>query len=282
MKGWRFALERRWLGYLAAAVVFAIACVGLSNWQLARRAEALTEIDRVDINWDSAPRQLTEVLPELSSYSDDDKWMPVRLTGHYLTDDQLLARGRPLNGAAGFEVLVPFQLADGTVFVVDRGWVPTGREQDAPDVVPAAPVGQVTVVVRIKAGEPTVLGRSAPAGQIATIHLPDIADRVGEPTYTGAYGVLANEDPAPATRPVAAAKPIPDEGPHLSYAFQWIVFALMGFLGLGWAIRQEYRIRNSDDPEERKRAAERRRRAEARPRSDAEIEDELLDRVARS
>jgi cytochrome oxidase assembly protein ShyY1 len=123
-----------------------------------------------------------------------------------------------------------------------------------------------------------VLGRSAPAGQIATIHLPDIAQRVGEPTYTGAYGVLATEDPAPATRPTAVEKPIPDEGPHLSYAFQWIVFALMGFFGLGWAIRQEYRIRNSDDPQERERALQRLRKAAAKPKSDGEVEDEILAR----
>jgi hypothetical protein len=51
----------------------------------------------------------------------------------------------------------------------------------------------------------------------------------------------------------------------------------MGFIGLGWAVRQEYRIANEDDPAERERAAERARRKAAKPRSDAEIEDELLD-----
>ncbi len=279
MTGWRFTLERRWLGYLAAAVVFAIACVGLANWQLSRRQEALTEIARVDVNWESHARPLTEVLPTLTSFAEADKWMPVTMFGRYLVDDQLLVRGRPLNGNAGFEVLVPFELADGSVFVVDRGWLPVGSKQDTPDIVPAAPTGELTVVVRLKAGEPTVLGRSAPAGQIATIHLPDIAERVGEPTFTAAYGVLATEDPAPAIRPTAVAKPIPDEGPHLSYAFQWVVFALMGFIGLGWAFRQEYRIRNSDEPRERTRAAERRRKRDLKPKSDAEIEDRLLDRL---
>lgn len=276
MKNWRFAFSRRWFGYIALAVVFAIACVALANWQLSRRNDALAEIARVDTNWDSTPRAISDALPTLTVFKDSDKWMPVTMSGHYLVDDQLLVRGRPMDGNAGFEVLVPFQLDNGSVFVVDRGWLPTGSEQDAPDAVPDAPTGPVTVVVRLKASEPTVLGRSAPAGQIATIHLPDIAQRVGEPTYTGAYGVLASEDPAPATRPTAAEKPIPDEGPHLSYAFQWIVFALMGFFGLGWAIRQEYRIRNSDDPQERERAAQRQRKAAAKPKSDAEIEDEIL------
>lgn len=280
MKGWRFALSRRWIGYLALVVAFAIACVGLSNWQLARRTEALTEIARVENNWNSVPRPVGAVLPTLAGFDEADKWLPVTMTGRYLVDEQLLARSRPLDGNPGFEVLVPLRLDDGTVFIVDRGWLPVGHAQDAPDSVPAAPAGEVTVVVRLKASEATIVGRSAPTGQIATIHLPDIAERVGLPTYTGAYGVMDSEDPSPATRPTAAEKPAADEGPHLSYAFQWLVFGLMAFFALGWAIRQEYRARNSEDPQERTRAERRRRRAQARPKSDAQVEDELLDRHA--
>jgi cytochrome oxidase assembly protein ShyY1 len=275
--GWGFALSRRWLGYLALVVAFAIACTLLSLWQIARRDEARADITRVDTNWEAEPRPLAELLPERDGFDPDLKWSPVTLTGRYLVDEQLLARGRPLDGNPGFEVLVPFQLDDGTVFIVDRGWVPAGNEQDTPDSVPAPPQGVVTVIARLKAGEPELAGRSAPAGQVATINLPTIADLVGKPTYTGAYGILASEDPAPATRPAAVVKPAPDEGPHLSYAFQWVLFAVMAFIALGWAIRQEYRIRNADDPAERERAAERERKRAAKPRTDAEVEDELLD-----
>ena len=217
------------------------------------------------------------MLPQLDSWDADDKWIPVVMTGHYLLDEQLLARGRPLDGNAGFEVLVPFELEDGTVFIVDRGWLPVGNSQDEPDVVPDAPQGEVTVVVRLKGGEPTVAGRSAPEGQVATINLPAIAELLDRPTYTGAYGLLDSEDPAPATRPTAVTKPVPDEGPHLSYAFQWLVFGILAFIGLGWAVRHEYRALNRDDPKERERAEKRQRKADAKPRSDAQIEDELLD-----
>jgi cytochrome oxidase assembly protein ShyY1 len=282
MNGWRFALSRRWFGYLALAVAFAVGCAGLAAWQFARRDEARTEIERVEANWDSTPRGLVAALPTLTSFDPAYKWMPVAVTGRYLTDDQLLVRGRPRDGRAGFAVLVPLQLADGSVFVVDRGWLPVGNAQDVPDVIPAAPAGTVSVVVRLKAGEPTLLGRSAPAGQIATVNLPDVASRVGKPTYTGAYGLLASEDPAPPVRPSAVAKPVADEGPHLSYAFQWVAFALMGFIGLGWAVRQEFRIRNAEDPEERARAARRKRKADAKPRTDSQIEDELLEGSSRN
>lgn len=276
MIGWRFLFSRQWAGYLALTILFAAVCAGLGMWQLARRDEALAEIALVAENFDSDPVPLAQALPRLDAFDDSQKWLRVSVSGTYLTDHTMLVRNRPLNGNPGFEELVPLRLDDGTVFVVDRGWLPTGQKQDAPDVVPEAPEGPVTVTARLKAGEPTIAGRSASGHQIATIHLPEIEDRVAAPTYTGAYGLLDTEDPAPPTRPVAVTKPIPDEGPHLSYAFQWFTFGLLGFAGLIWAARQEFRTQNADDPEERERAAERARRKAAKPRSDAEVEDELL------
>jgi len=278
VNGWSFAISRRWFGYLALVVVFAIGCSLLAMWQLARRDEARAEIDRVETNWESTPRPIEDVLPALDSFDPDQKWIPVVLNGEYLSDEQVLARGRPRDGNPGFEVLVPFRLDDGTVFIVDRGWLPVGNTGDTPESVPAAPGGRVTVVARLKAGEPIVAGRSAPEGQIATVHLPDLAERVGEPMYTGAYGLVASEDPAPATAPLQQVKPVPDEGPHLSYAFQWFVFGIMALGALVWAVRQEYRARNSEDPAVVEYEEKRKQRAAKKGPTDADIEDALLDR----
>ncbi|GAB2458780.1 cytochrome oxidase assembly protein ShyY1 [Conyzicola lurida] len=277
MNNWRFALTWRWGRYLALAVVFAIVCVCLGFWQLARRDTALAELDRIDTNYSAEAVPLTGVLDSLDAFEIDQKWTPVTVTGTYLSDEELLVRNRPYNGGPGFEVLTPLRLENGDIFIVDRGWLPTGRDQDSPDEVPAAPTGLVTVEARLKPGEPTLRGRSAPEGQIATIQLDDIQKALDEPTYTGAYGLMVTEDPAPAERPVAAAKPARDEGPHLSYAFQWFVFAIFGFLGLGYALRQEYRLVNEDDPDEMERAEARRVKDAARTRTDAEVEDALID-----
>jgi cytochrome oxidase assembly protein ShyY1 len=277
VKNWSFAFTWHWARYLALAVVFAIVCVGLCLWQLDRRDTALEELARIDGNYSADPVPLADVLPELDSFDLADKWTPVTMTGTYLPDEELLVRNRPYNSGPGFEVLTPLLLADGSVFVVDRGGLPTGSEQDAPDVIPAAPSGEVTVTARLKPGEPSLPGRSAPAGQIATIQLDEIAASLDRPVYTGAYGLMVTEDPAPADRPLAAAKPARDEGPHLSYAFQWLVFALFGFFGVGYGLRQEYRRINEDDPDEMERAEARRVKDAARSRTDAEIEDELID-----
>ncbi|WGD38620.1 SURF1 family protein [Lysinibacter sp. HNR] len=277
MDGWRFLLSRRWAGYLALTIVFALVCVLLGQWQFARRAEARAEIMRIDANYDAPAVPLETILPTLTSYSDEeDKWSTVTATGTYLVDQQTLVRNRPLSGNPGFEVLVPLRLEDGNVFIVNRGWVPTGSAQDSPDNVPAPPEGIVRIDARLKAGEPTLPNRSAGDGQIATIHLPDLAERVELPTFTEAYGVLISENPSPESAPQKAAKPERDEGPHLSYALQWYLFAIMGFVGLGWAARQEFRSINADRPDEKKRAEKRRIRA-AQKQTDADVEDKILD-----
>lgn len=278
MKNWRFVMSGRWFGYLAVAMVFALVCVLLANWQLTRVDEKKLEISLVDTNYSSPPVSLTDALPTRTAFDDGDKWIPVVVTGTYLADEEILVRNRPRDGQPGFEQLVPLQLSDGSVFIVDRGWLPTGNAQDLPDTRPAPPTGEVTVVARLKAGEPTLPGRSAADGQIATVHLPDLQERLDLPLYTGAYGLLDEESPAPAdARPLPALKPVLDEGIHLSYAFQWVIFGLLGFAFLAYAVRQEYRHLNADDPDEKQRAAARERKRRAK-RSDSDVEDELLER----
>lgn len=278
---WAFAFSRRWLGYLALLIVFAIACALLSRWQFDRREEKVEENHRIEANWDREPTPIAEALPGLADYDLSQEWLPVELEGRYLVEDQLLARARPFNGFPGFEILTPFQTDDGRIFIVDRGWVPTGSAQDEPDHVPAPPEGRVTVVARLKPGEPEIPGRSAPAGQIATIRLQTFAANLGEDrVYTGAYGLLSSESPSAETGSLAP-KPALTEGNHLSYAVQWIIFALIGAVGLALGIRNEYRYRNPDDPKVQAALAREAERRAKRKKTDSEIEDELIDAAGR-
>jgi cytochrome oxidase assembly protein ShyY1 len=277
--GWRFAFSRRWLGYLAFAIVFAIACGCLSAWQLARSKEAADANAVIAANFNSHPVPLTEELPTLSSFAADQQWTRVTVTGTYERDKQLLVRNRPFNGGPGFEVLTPLRTETGALFIVDRGWVPTGNSEDSPETVPAAPSGTVTVVARLKPSEPGIAGRTASGNQVGTIQLSVVKEKLGgADVYTGAYGLLDSEDPAPADAPTPTVTdpPTQDEGLHWSYMIQWIIFALIGFFGLGYALLTEYRKRNEDDPEERARAAERQRKR-ALKRTDSDVEDDLID-----
>jgi len=266
----------RWSGYAAIAVVFAIACLLLSQWQFARMAERDAELAVVEANYDREPVTLNEVLAPGGDFDPDDEWTPVLLRGEYLADQQLLVRNRPHGGTSAFEVLVPFRTDDGRIVIVDRGWVRPGADSPEPDAVPAPPAGEVTVVARLLPEEPAPrAGRTAPEGQVPTINLDLVADRLsldGE-FVDSAYALMASEDPAPAERPAALASPSDDPGPHLSYAIQWILFAVMGGVFVGYMIVTERRHRREDAEEASQRAA----RAARRRDRDMQDEDDLLD-----
>ena len=190
----------------------------------------------------------------MSSLPADAKWTPVTLEGSYLTEDQTIVRNRISGSRPGYEVLVPFRTTDGTTVVVNRGFLPIGNENAGqPDSIPAPPAGTVKVQVRLKASEPK-LDRGAPEGQLASIDLPAFAAKLDYPIATGSYGLMFLEDPAPATAPTQLQRPEEDEGPHLSYSFQWFAFGVLVFIGFGYAAKQQARI-NREDREEAAEAA---------------------------
>lgn len=246
---YRFLASTRWLGWLLMVCIFAAACVGLGRWQMNRLDEARSDNQRVEANYDAAALDFAAARPFFDALPEDRAWTPVRMTGTYLDADTLIVRNRPNDGAPGYEVLVPFRTTDGTVVIVDRGWLPIGDDSAGrPDNIPAPPRGTVTVTSRLKIGEPAVK-RTAPTGQVASIELPRIADMLGYPIATGAFGILADEDPAPATVPQALQRPSVDEGNHLSYSLQWFAFGVLSFIGLGYAARQQARLNREDAQE---------------------------------
>lgn len=269
MKALTLAVSPRWLGYLALAIVFAVISSVFGVWQWERREEAVAEIRLIQNNFDQAPAAIADVLPAGAQWDDSVRWRPVTLQGEYVTEEQLLVRTRPRGGQVGFNVLVPLELSAGEVFIVDRGWIPTGETRDQPDFIPPPPSGTVTVVVRLFPGEPEIPGRSAPEGQVPSVALGLIDGLLDHSVDTRAYGQLVSENPAPPTRPLAALTPVPDEGPHLSYSIQWFVFAALGFVAWGYLFVQEYRFG----------PAERNKKPGKKRSEDEEFEDSVFDRL---
>lgn len=269
---YRFLFSAQWMGWLAMVIVLAAGCVGLGRWQLERREAVVEDIRRIEANYDAAPERYVPGVNDFDSFDPTREWTPITFTGTYDVANQTVARNRPLNGQPGYEVLTPLKLEDGTAVIIDRGWLPIGNAKPGrPDEIPAPPAGQVEVTARMKPGEPTV-NRGAPEGQIASINLPALAERVDYPLQGAAYGLLALEQPAAAQTPVAAPKPSVDEGPHLSYSLQWFAFGVLVFIGLGYAARQQRRINAEQD----RTAVNPPVRQRRRPSSEEE-EDAILD-----
>jgi cytochrome oxidase assembly protein ShyY1 len=262
---WRLIATKRWLGYLALTVVFAIVASFFGVWQWDRRTQAVEAIEVLERNWSSPPIPLEEWSGARSVFPVAEEWRQVMTEGEYISEDQLLVRTRPRSGQVGFEILVPFRTTTGDIVLVNRGWVPTGQAQDFPDLVPLAPTGLVSLVGRVKPSEPLLAGRGAPEGQVPSVYLSGIASNLDYPMATEFYLLLHTENPSPGVAPLPAVKPMLDEGPHLSYTFQWYIFGLLAFIGFFWMLRQEYRLSQGIEP------------VKKRGTSDAEEEDSLLE-----
>lgn len=285
---YRFLLSSRWLGWFVLVCIFAAACAWLGSWQMDRRAASLADTNRIEANYDADPVPYAEAAPYFDRFEESAEWLPVRLEGTYDSAELRIIRNRPLNGRAGYEVVVPLKLEDGTAIAVNRGWLPIGNDEAGrPDTIPAAPEGRVSVVARVKPAEPA-LDRSAPEGQLPSIDLAAYAGQLDYPLHLGSYGLMASEDPSAAVVPEAAPRPEVNEGLHLSYGLQWYAFGLMMFIGLGYAARQEAlnryygRIEDEEDDDDETISAHpapsRRRppRRKRRPTGEEE-EDAILD-----
>jgi cytochrome oxidase assembly protein ShyY1 len=218
----RVLREPFWVRAALFAVLVCAACVLLGRWQWGRHEAKVAIAERIERNYDAAPVGVAALLPDPAApLPVAAQWRPVRLVGSYLPDRTVLVRNRPSDGVFGYEVVVPFRPdGGGPVLLVDRGWVPNGASGARPDAVPAPPAGTVTVVARLRPTEPP-LDREPPSGQELRIDVPRITAAQGLPAVTAAYGVLASEDPPPATAPRPLERPDGDLGPHLAYAVQW-------------------------------------------------------------
>jgi cytochrome oxidase assembly protein ShyY1 len=231
---------RQWVILAVAAVVLAILCLVAGRWQWERAESRNAEIDLVNANWSAPVVPVDEILAGPGAVvPDDEVWQRVELEGEYVTDATVLLRNRPVAGRNGYHVLVPFEArVDGQdiVIVINRGTVPLGRDAAGPDAVPAPPSGDVRIVASLRADEPPSARGGLP-GQVQAISTeqvlaagPDGAEWA-EGRTVGAYGALRAEDPAPETALAPLPKPDTDPGSHLSYAFQWCIFAIGAVAG---------------------------------------------------
>ncbi len=241
MSGYGFLRQPRWLALAFLVVLVVPSFILLSRWQLSRLDERRHDNSVVEANAAQAPAAVDTVMTAgatPSTIGDPQTWRQVTATGHYDSADQVLVRRRPFEGANGFWVATPLVTSSGSVLVVNRGWVAAAAGAGAVQEVPPAPSGTVTIVGRVRPSEqaPPAQPSDLPAGQVTDLDVT-LVGRGGD-VYPG-YVDLLGSDPAQA----AGLTPIPlpdlSEGPHLSYAVQWVFFAIVAVAGFVLLVRRE-------------------------------------------
>lgn len=234
-----FIFSSRWMRYIIMAIVAAVACGFLANWQNNRREARDAEIARINANYHGAAEPLAEILPETSTRLPEDlEWKRFEATGTYDPASTVFIRNRSVDGQAGLYVLVPLRTDSGAELAVVRGWVPPGQTGQTPDLalLPDPPAGEVTVTgwLRVPQDSPDETVTQNSLRSIDPQNVPGMTD-----PYTGAYAQLDAEDPPAAEGLTALPPPSTDPGSHLSYTFQWIVFGIMILGGVVYAARRE-------------------------------------------
>jgi len=147
----------------------------------------------------------------------------------------------PLSSSSGVTTLkpaTPLELDNGDVIAVARGFLPLEATP------PPAPSGRVRVVGIVRESEKRRSGQAREAdGELREMFTLDL-DRLQQQIDASLLPVwlaVDASDPAddPAFSPIAP--PELSEGPHLSYAIQWIIFSVCVVVGWVIAVRRSIR-----------------------------------------
>ena len=242
----RFLLSRRWLGLLAFVLIFGAVTYRAGLWQWHRLEHRVDRNDLIREHYNAAPTPLDEVVPRGETVDrETQEWTNVTATGTYDPSGAVSVKFTTRDGVAGVDVVVPLMLDDGTAILVDRGWMATANNAEAPEL-PAPPTGEVEVTGWLRpnnrAGGEAVRVHD---GQVRTISSVGYADHVDYPLRDG-YLNLRSESPESPSQLQLEPDPDLGQGPHFFYALQWWFFGLLGVVGFGWFLRDELKRRRSE------------------------------------
>ena len=223
------------LGVAALAVFLGLLALGV--WQVERRAWKLDLIARVDQRVAAAPVAPPSDWARVDA--DQDEYRHVRVSGRFLNDREAQVVASTAKGA-GYWVMTPLQAADGTVILVNRGFVPTGNRDPATRTAGQVE-GPVTVTGLLRITEPKggFLRSNEPAAE--RWYSRDVAAIAAARGLTDVapYFIDADATPNPGGLPIGGLTVIAFPNSHLVYAVTWFGLAVMLAFGVGYAVRSE-------------------------------------------
>lgn len=259
---YRFVFSWRWIRlHVLIWLILIPSFIGLGMWQRSRYHERTAENAVIRTAMNAPPVPIEDSDAVAAPVPQKARWKQLTLVGTFDTAHQFLARNHQENGNPGFWVITPMTLADGTSVLVNRGWIPTvdSDEQQSP-AIPAPPAGTVTVTGRLQQSETKGntgirdVTSGLPAGQISLINTDALAAKTGL-QLRGGYAEVITSKPADSATNSSGVQITPvdapslDEGPYLSYWFQWWLFCVIAAGGWVTIIRREAQHRDREAAE---------------------------------
>ncbi|WP_161794262.1 SURF1 family protein [Demequina sediminicola] len=226
---------------LGVAVAISAVAIVLGDWQHGRH-EAKTDARDAYAAAQEEPVAPLEVVvpPGSTDLPESAQWRTVTVTGVFDSETATVLRGRPIDSTPAWQYLAWLDTDSGESVLVSVGWIPQPGPNEDPVAVPYSDqVVTVTGVVREweeddgKSADDSV-SRITPA-QLDEPHHPAVPGYLMMREYcddSGCRNTLVGQE-----------VPLPElsVGPHLSYAWQWWVFAALAPLGAVLLLRRDSR-----------------------------------------
>lgn len=233
---YRLLAKPKWIGFHLLCIAAIVAMINLAFWQLGRLDQRQTLNDRVAANSAAAIVGLDDLdLTELDAVA----YRQVEVSGTYVASPQLQIVNLSQGGVSGTDPVNALQLADGSVILINRGFLAHGAALAPP------PAGEVQIVGRLRAGHSGGADSTPDAEQPNLIHIRrintmDIGELLQKPVAPMYLELVAS---LPADSPALEPIPLPEasNGPHLSYAVQWFIFSAAVLVGWVFAVRKSVR-----------------------------------------
>lgn len=230
----RLAFDFEWRITLFTLLLLPL-LISLGFWQLQRAEEKAALALAFERQQASPPAPLTSLVGAPAA---ELAYRPVVLRGRYIAGRDLLLDNRTRGGRYGNEVLSVFELENGSLALVNRGWLPADPARRVLPEVPAVPGESLTVTgsVYVAPGEPYLLADQPLAEawpqRIQAVEMDKVAALLDEPLFPYPVRVNAGEPGAlQADWQVINASP----ARHRGYAVQW--FSMAAVLALLYLLR---------------------------------------------
>lgn len=235
------------LALLVFLLVCGVAFVALGVWQVERLAWKRDLIARVDARVQAAPVEAPALAAWGAVSAADSEYLHVAASGRFVTGADTRVQAVTVKGA-GHWLLTPLRRDDGSVLLVNRGFV-------LPEASPGAllpPAGPVRVHGLLRLSEPGggFLRRNVPGeGRWYSRDVAAIASArallPAAPYFIDAAVDSDGSASVAAAGPVGGLTVIAFRNHHVQYALTWFVLALMVAAAIVFVLRDDRRHRHS-------------------------------------
>lgn len=243
-----YLVSRRWWWVTLIVLLAMVVMVRLSIWQVDRLQQRRAANALLRQQLTAAPLSLNEV----DLQSSDLTTMPdrkVQATGVFDYSEQILLKVQNFNGSAGAHLVAPLRLEGrDEAVLVDRGWIPE-QEIDPASWSQFDETGAVTIegVIQLTQTARNAAPPEEPQQEWFRINVEAIERQVPYDLLP----VYVLQSPPEGGNQALPYREEPEidlsEGPHLSYAVQWVAFSIMLAAGYVYYVRRQEKQASSSD-----------------------------------